>query len=260
MDALARRACAVDQANRGLGHEVFAAAGATFVRSRALPRIHDANHVALVRVETAAAIDALLARVEVEFAHCRHRQFVLDADTPPSFESRLVLDGYVPSATLMLVLEGAMDAPVPGVAIRRVETDADWDAYGRLRRLDWEETCARLGLGDLPDVGDGLVASYRLKVPPLRYWLALADGAPRGFVSSWEGVGDGMGQVEDLFVEQPYRHRGLATALVRHAVADCRARGAGPVAIAADATDTPKRMYAAMGFRPVAVLRKYTRH
>jgi GNAT superfamily N-acetyltransferase len=260
MDALARRVCAVDQANRALGHEVFAAAGATFVRSRALPRIHDANHVALVRVGAPAEIDALLACVDAEFAHCRHRQFVLDAETPPPVEARLVLDGYVPSATVMLVLEGAMPPPAPGVAIRAVVTDADWDAYGRLKRLDWQETCARLGLGDLPDVGDGLVASYRMKVPPLRYWLVVADGAPRGFVSSWEGAGDGMGQVEDLFVERAYRRRGLATALVRHAVADCRARGAGPVAIAADATDTPKRMYAAMGFRPVAVLRKYTRH
>ena len=32
-----------------------------------------------------------------------------------------------------------------------------------------------------------------------------------------------------------------------------------PIVIIADATDTPKTMYAAMGFRPVAVVRKYTR-
>src|SRR6185503_5477871 len=121
-------------------------------------------------------------------------------------------------------------------------TDDDWEAYARLKRLDWAERAARLGLGPLPEVGEGLIRAYRAKVPPLRYWLAVADGAPRAFFSSWEGR-EGVGQVEDLFVEKPFRHRGLATALVRH-----------------DATDTPKSMYAAMGFRPVAVVRKYTRH
>ena len=40
-------------------------------------------------------------------------------------------------------------------------------------------------------------------------------------------------------------------------MADCRTRGANPVAIVADVTDTPKHMYAAMGFRPVAVVHKY---
>ena len=85
------------------------------------------------------------------------------------------------------------------------------------------------------------------------------DGEPRGFFSSWEGTA-GVGQVEDLFVEDGWRHRGLATALLHHTVADARAAGAGPIAIIADATDTPKTMYAAMGFRPVATVRKYTRH
>ena len=69
MRDLVRRAIAVDQANRGLGHEVFEAAGATFVRSRALPIIHDANHVAMARVSSPAEIAALMARADVELAH-----------------------------------------------------------------------------------------------------------------------------------------------------------------------------------------------
>jgi hypothetical protein len=52
-------------------------------------------------------------------------------------------------------------------------------------------------------------------------------------------------------------HRGLATALIHPCVADARSKGAGPVVIAADPTDTPKHMYAAMGFRPVAVYSHY---
>jgi predicted GNAT family acetyltransferase len=66
-----------------------------------------------------------------------------------------------------------------------------------------------------------------------------------------------MGQVEDLFTHPDFRHRGLATALIHHCVADARQQGAGPVMLVADAHDTPKDMYAAMGFRPVAAKREY---
>jgi GNAT superfamily N-acetyltransferase len=259
VDDLVRRTIAVDQANRSLGAEQFDACGARFVRCRALPIIHDLNHVGVVRT-AARDVGALMARVEVEFAGCRHRQFVLDSETPPEVEARLVLDGYDDvEASLLMLLEGDLRAATRPCEIRAVASDADWTAYARLKRLDWAERAARLGLGPLPEVAEGLIATYRAKAPPLRYWLACVDGAPRGFFSSWEGP-DGVGQVEDLFVEAAFRHHGLATALLHHTVADARAAGAGAIAIVADATDTPKRMYAAMGFREVAVVRKYTRH
>src|SRR6185503_14324264 len=86
----ARRAIAVDEANRSLGAEVFSALGATFVRSRALPIIHDLNHVGVARTGDPQDIDALMARVEEEFAGYRHRQFVLDPETPTALEARLV--------------------------------------------------------------------------------------------------------------------------------------------------------------------------
>ena len=73
---------------------------------------------------------------------------------------------------------------------------------------------------------------------------------------TWEGL-DGMGQVEELFVAPAHRGRGLARALLHHAIADCRAHGADDVVLLADASDTPMRLYAAMGFAPVAVLPQY---
>jgi predicted GNAT family acetyltransferase len=92
----------------------------------------------------------------------------------------------------------------------------------------------------------------------VRYFLAHSEGAPRAYLSAWDGI-DGMGQVENLYTHTEYRHRGLARALIAHCVADCRARGAGPVLIVADPTDTPMRMYSAMGFRPVALKREWRR-
>jgi predicted GNAT family acetyltransferase len=86
--------------------------------------------------------------------------------------------------------------------------------------------------------------------------MAYVDGQPRAYCTSWGGVG-GIGQVEDVFTQEQFRHRGLATALIHHCVSDCRAQGAGPVIIIADPDHTPKNMYAAMGFRPLVVLRSY---
>jgi predicted GNAT family acetyltransferase len=93
-------------------------------------------------------------------------------------------------------------------------------------------------------------------MPPVRKWLAYVDGEPRGMASAWDGV-DGVGQVEDVFVEPEYRHRGLGTALIHCCVADCRARGSNAIVIVADAGDTPQAMYAAIGFRHVATKRRY---
>jgi GNAT superfamily N-acetyltransferase len=114
----------------------------------------------------------------------------------------------------------------------------------------------RLGLPDVAWLGADMVRVHRGKSPPVRYWLAYVDGRPRGFVASLVGP-NATGQVEDLYIEPEMRHRGLATALIHRAVADCRAQGAGPVLIVADGSDTPKTMYAAMGFRPTAVEHKY---
>jgi len=65
--------------------------------------------------------------------------------------------------------------------------------------------------------------------------------------------------IEDLFAHPEYRRHGLGTVLIAHCVADARERGAGPVLITSNYDDTPKHMYAAMGFRPLYVLRSWTK-
>lgn len=253
---LTRLALAVNQSNLALGHETFTADGATFVRNERYPRVYDANHVADITAATRAEIDRLLARVEAEFASLRHRAFHTDFQTPPAFEALLQLYGYSSSTALVLLLEGELIGDVTSCDIRPVKDDAAWDALFGLHELDWQEHAARTGSGGDATVGRDLARAQRAKSPPVRNWLAYVDGVARGYFNSWEGT-DGVGQVENLFVQAEYRHRGLASALIHHCVADARAHGAGAVAIVADAEDTPKHMYATMGFRPVAVKRSY---
>ena len=257
---LIRRALAVNEANLALGHETFFADGAMFVRNAAAPDIRDANHVAHVVAATPNEIDKLLRRVEEEFAGYPHRAFFLDFTTPPAFEARLQLEGYIRDEALVMLLEGKLKGTLKHKhEIRPITSAADWDAFAALQHMDWWEYAERTGQTDEDGkVGERMCATRKAKQPPIQYWLGYLDGEPRAYFSSWEGT-DGVGQVEDLFVQKEFRHRGLATALLHHSVADCRKKGAGAVVIVGDPTDTPKQMYAALGWRPVAIKRNYRR-
>jgi GNAT superfamily N-acetyltransferase len=109
-----------------------------------------------------------------------------------------------------------------------------------------------------PALHDEFMTYRRLKAPQTRGWFACVGGVPRAFFNSWPGE-NGAGIVEDLYCHADFRRRGLATALIARCVADCRERGAGPVIINSDPNETPKQMYAAMGFRPLFVHRNYTK-
>ena len=250
-----RAAIRVDQAHEALGHRTFEADGAVFISNPTLPNIHVANYARSVTTGAPDAIERLLARAEREFSGCPHRCFEVDLDTPPAFEARLVSEGYEARGFVLMVLEGDLSGRPKAADLGLAGDERSWAAADRLKRLDWAEARARVGLTPLPGVGDRLTLVARLKTPPDRKWLAYVDGAARGMASAWDV--DGMAQVEDVFVEPEYRHRGIATALIHHCVGDCRARGAEAVVIVADAADTPQTMYAAMGFRPVATKRRY---
>ncbi len=256
---LVEAALVTDEGMMALANERFQAEGATFIRNRAVPLMRDANHVRNATASTHGELEALLARVEEEFAAWPHRCYRVDYRTPPALEARLALEGYRRDESLVLVLEGDPKGAAKEHDIRPAEDEASWQAYTRLREMDWKEYVAKQGrpydeteAAAMPQ----MVRVTRAKCPPLRYWLAYADGQAVAYLCSWEGI-DGVGQVEDLFTHPEFRRRGLATALIHHGVADCRSRGAGPVVIVADPSDTPKLMYAALGFRPAAVQRTY---
>ena len=70
---------------------------------------------------------------------------------------------------------------------------------------------------------------------------------------------DGIGQVEEVYTSVAHRGHGLATAVVRTAVAASRERGDDLVMILADADDWPQRLYERLGFVTVDEYRSFTR-
>lgn len=244
-----------------LGNEVVAGDRVRWVRNPACVEIYDANHGSAVRAATPDGIDAVLREADERYAGLEHRTFKVDPGTPTAFEARLLLDGYEGESELQLLLTAELRADPRPVDIRPVETPADWAAVARLTRLDHEEEAVKANRpAHPPSVTTAMVATKRAKAPALQFFLATADdGEDCAFFSSWPGPGNGVGKVEDLFTAPGHRRRGIATALIAHAVDDARRRGAGPVLIGAEPGDTPKAMYAALGFAPVCVLRSYTR-
>lgn len=255
---LIARACQSVRGYLRLGNETTDGPLATFVRNRECARRYDANHADAIAAETPTQIDALFAAAEGAYEFTQHRRYDVDPLTPPPFAARLALEGYKPNATLQGILEGPLNATPRDVDIREIADDAAWGEYGRLQTLDFIEGARKEGrepdLALLPEW-----QSYvRAKQPDVRFWLAYVDGAARAYCNAWPGT-NGVGMVEDLFTEEPYRHRGLATALIAHCVADARARGGRDVLIGADPNDTPKNIYAAMGFRPLMMTTSYVK-
>ena len=240
-----------------LGNEVIDLGSVRFIRNRAYPNIHDANHGVAVRVETAGEIEAVLEYAEEIYAGYRDRLFRCSPDTPAAFGARVVVEDYALSTEVQLLLEGELSASPREMEIRRAETDSDWDAIYRLLRLDHEEDARRFGDGPMAEeVTRRMLAIYRAKCPPLRFWIAHEDGVDCGFFSSWPGE-NGVGKVEDLFTREEFRGRGIATALIVRAVTDARERGAGPVVIGARTDDWPKRFYHKLGFRPILLQHQF---
>lgn len=251
------RVCATYEGYLALGNQWSESSGACFVTSPDAPRIYDANHACRLRAGTPDAVEAVLAEAERRFAGLGYRRFHTDPLTPAAFEARLALEGFESESELELLLQGALRATAPAVRIRRAESDTDWEAIYRLNRLDHteEEAADERLRGVYPEeVTRQIVGRRRAKGPALSTWLVEEDGVDCAFLSSWPGA-NGVGKVEDLFTHPDFRRRGIATALLVHGVADCRRRGALEVLIGARPQDTPKALYAALGFRPFCLVR-----
>jgi GNAT superfamily N-acetyltransferase len=90
-----------------------------------------------------------------------------------------------------------------------------------------------------------------------RYFLSEREGVPAACCMLLPG--DGVGQVEEVYTAKPFRGQGLASAVVRAAIAAAQERGDELIMIMADADDWPQRLYKRLGFETVDEYRTFTR-
>jgi GNAT superfamily N-acetyltransferase len=111
-----------------------------------------------------------------------------------------------------------------------------------------------LDLVPMPGIGEARMLLYNAErtVPQLRaagacLYVARCEGDPATCVVSFERAGDcGIYSVETA---ERFRRRGLATALVRHALRRGRERGCTSASL--QSTPMAESMYASIGFRPL---------
>jgi GNAT superfamily N-acetyltransferase len=244
---------------QGYGNRVDRQALATYVHNLEHPDIWDANHVSGVRAGGGAAIEQVLRHADRVFAHCAHRCVIADPLTPEAFVARLALDDFKElPPTIHMVLEGPLAARGADIELRAVATDDDWRVLYELVRLDLLEGKAARGMTIEDDIARGIVAGYRSKAAVSQFFVAAIDGVICAYGSTVVGPYS-MGIVEALFTLPAYRRRGIATAMIRHAVAHARECGMGPMLIGALADEAPKRLYASLGFEPRCLTRQYLR-
>jgi len=265
LEALIDQTCSLLLHYHGLGNEVVADPQGWFVTNPRRPRLGDCNHLRAPRAGTPHEIEGLLERMEQRFAHLPHREVVCDPHTPPAFEATLVLRGFVATTEVKFVLSGRMrpaPAPPPGLDIRPVERDDDWAAVAELTRCARREAAGReqSPVGPQPagqQVSDGLVEARLARRPAVRTWLAWVDGRAVGVGDALAGE-HGLGLVTGLYTAPDHRRRGVASAVLRHAVAAVRAEGAGGVVLGA-APGGAARFVHGLGFEPLYVEHVYRR-
>jgi mycothiol synthase len=138
-------------------------------------------------------------------------------------------------------------APPPGIDVRRflpghddrAVYDADDEAFSEhwgYVRTSFEEWALKLS---------------KPSFDPSLWYLATDREAVAGFLLGEERLG--IGWVGDLAVRKPWRGRGLARHLLRHAFAEFRRRGYPRAGLTVDAENTTgaTRLYESVGMRPV---------
>lgn len=234
------------------GREPIEAGGVTVVATPAYPATWEAN---FVMPGPGVGGEAALAALE-KHAPAGWQVVQVDCLTAPDVEAVLALEGFAVANSLIEMVAKAVAPvpPAPRVAVERVGAGA-WDRFAALVEADHREG-KRTGDYD-PAVAAGLLAGMRGR-SACDHWLLVEDGVDLGYGMT-ALCPNGLGLIENLFTLPAHRGRGVMSRFIGAAAARLRAAGCDAVFLDAHADDTPKRLYAKLGFRAVAVTRTWVR-
>jgi ribosomal protein S18 acetylase RimI-like enzyme len=196
-----------------------------------------------------APADELIAEAErlQAPAGLRHRK-VLMLHGGDELADGFAAAGWTTEQIVVMALRGA---DVRGAAEAEVR-EVGFEAVRGLMEAWYGES---MSAAEARDLGDSDADTAR--VSGARYFLTERDGEP---AASCELLGfDGIGQVESVYTAAAHRGHGLASVVVRAAIAASRERGDDLVMILADAGDWPQRLYERLGFEIVDRSRSFTR-
>jgi GNAT superfamily N-acetyltransferase len=241
---------------RLLGHEAVRVPGGTLVITPEHPGTWDANF--LLADEDAASSD-VLATLDMHVPRGGQQVVQVDALTSGAVEAALALAGFQQQVhTIEMLSRGpiAVARPLPAITLRAVTEADDWRIFEVLVRADHDEG-GRTGSID-EAVGEGLLANMRGRSPPATYHLIGFEGAVTGYDLTVACPG-GLGPIEELFTLPKWRGRGVMSAFIAAAAERLRAEGCDAIFLDAHAHDTPKHLYARLGFAPIALNRTWVR-
>ena len=239
---------------RQLGYLPIEAAGITAVVTPAHPDTWDANWVQAGQAATSAAVVAAL--------HRHHptgwQTVVTDALTPPGVEAALALADFREAVTLVEMATAVLMPPPALAPMTLLPVDEpEWPRFAALIDADHREG-KRTGEHS-EAVAAGLTEGMRRRHGACDYWLLVEDGIDAGYGMT-AVCPNGLGLIENLFTVPERRGRGLMSAFIVASAARLKAAGCDALFLDAHVRDTPKRLYARLGFKPVALTRTWVRH
>ncbi len=211
-----------------------------------LPHAWDLNFVRLNAEVRGFVVHDLVEEVDVvlESAGLAHRKIHVDVEAVGRhLEPELRAMGWEATENLVMVHRGTVASrPAPQV----VEVDAN------ALRPKWE-----MGIRSAPWAAKNeqgvlqLLEAQQLRecAVDVRYFAARVDGRLVSECSLFMDVG--VAQVESVHTLEEYRGRGLASAIVRHAIDQALSAGQGFVFLLADADGQSKELYRRLGFAEV---------
>ena len=156
--------------------------------------------------------------------------------------------GWTAEEILVMALRGT---DVRGAAAADVR-EVGFEAVRGLMEAWYGESMSAAEARDLADSDAGTA-----DVVGARFFLTEREGEPAACCQLLGA--DGVGQVEEVYTAAAHRGHGLASAVVRTAIAAAHERGDDLVMILADAGDWPQKLYERLGFETVDRFRTFTR-